>query len=166
MTTPQEIIVSKLRGGKRNFSFDLGQRGTATLQYENWFCSKAVGSINDRKWNFRRKGFWKKQLDIVAQQSPYTKTHIDLSWKQRLSVYAGNNHLYHFKPIGFWRKSWGWFDSGGQKLIEMKSSRLSRKRRGIITVFQPAMQESYWLMLVGWFQLMAWEDQAAAAAVS
>lgn len=166
MIATQEIPISKTRGKKRHYSFDLGARGTATLQYESAFCKNAVVMINDLQWNFIRKGFWKKELDIEAQQSPFTKTHIKFSgWGNKFTVRAEDNNKYEFKSEGFWRRRYIWYDSAGQKLMEIRSNVFSRNRRGTATMLQPVSSELIWLMMLGWFQLVLWEEQAAAAAV-
>jgi hypothetical protein len=164
MITPQEILISKTRGKKRHYSFDLGARGTATLQYESAFCKNAIVRINDLQWNFIRKGFWKKELDIEAQQSPFTKTQIKFGWGHKFTVRAEDNNKYQFKAEGFWRRRYIWYDSAGQKLMEIRSNVFSRNRRGSATLLQPASSELIWLMMLGWFQLVLWEEQAAAAA--
>jgi hypothetical protein len=126
-----------------------------------------VATINDKKWNFQRKGFWKKEIDIIADQSPYTKTHIKCSgWTQKLSVRAEDNNTYELKATGFWKRSWGWYDSSGQKIMEIKSNGLSRKRRGAITFLKPVRPELLWLMMVGWFQIIYYEDSSAAVAAA
>jgi hypothetical protein len=119
MIIPQEILISKTRGKKRHYTFDLGARGTATLQYESAFCKNAVVMINDHRWNFIRKGFWKKELDIEAQQSPFTKTNIKFGWGNKFTVRAEDNNKYQFKSEGFWRRRYVWYDLAGQKLMEI-----------------------------------------------
>jgi hypothetical protein len=166
MNIPQQITISKLRGRKRNFQFDMGTYGTASLLYKNFFCKQAVATINDLKYKFERKGFWKKEVSIEADQSPYTKTHFQCGWGSKFSLRTEDNNTYYFKPIGFWRRTWGWFDATGQKVIEIKSNRLSRKRRGVVAFFQPIRPELLWLMMVGWFQVVYYEDSTAAAAAA
>jgi hypothetical protein len=166
MNIPQQIIISKTRGIKRHFSFDLGDKGKATLQFEGAFYKSAVGIINDQEWKFTRKGFWKKELEIAAQQSPYTKTLIKFGWGQKLSLRAADNNMYHFKSVGFWRRRWVWFDDAGQQLMEIKSNGFSRSRRAVVTMLQPVRKELLWLLLVGFFQIVIWEQQAAAVAAA
>src|SRR5919108_1556310 len=110
MNTPSEILISKTRGKKRHYTFNLGAHGTATLQYESAFCKNAIGFINEEQWKFVRKGFWKKEVEIIAQESPYTKTHFKCGWGHKLSLRGPDNNMYHFKSTGFWRKRWIWSD--------------------------------------------------------
>jgi hypothetical protein len=166
MHIPQQIIVSKLRGKKRHFAFDMGTHGTAGLVYEKLFCQRAVAAINDLKWNFQRKGFWKNKIEIIGQQSPYTKTYIECSsWTQKLTVRAEDNNTYQLKSNGFWKRGYGWYDSSGQKIIDIQSKPLSRKNRGIITLLQPMRRELLWLMILGWYQIAYYEESAAAVSV-
>lgn len=162
MNTPLEILITKTKGKKRHYSFDLGNKGIITLQYESAFCKNAIGMINDWQWKFIRKGFWKKELEISGQQSPYTKTHIKFGWGHKLSVRAEDNNMYHFKAEGWWRRKWVWYNAAGQKLMEISSNHFSRQRRGKVLLLQPFRNELAWLMMVGWFQLVIWEEQTAA----
>lgn len=163
MKNPQEIIISKTRGKKRHYTIDLGASGTATIQYQSTFCKNAVGFINDNEWKFIRKGFWKKELEIKPEQSPFSKTLIKFGWGNKMTLRAPDNNQYHFKCMGFWRKRWIWSDAAGRQLMEIKSNGFSRSRRGIVTPLQPWSPTLSWLLLVGWFQLVLWEEQAAAA---
>jgi hypothetical protein len=163
MNIPQQILISKTRGKKRHYTLDMGKHGTATIQYESAFCKNAVGTINNEEWKFVRKGFWKKDLEIAAQQSPYTKTNIKLGWGHKLSLRGPDNNMYHFKATGFWRRRWVWTDAAGQKLMEIKSNGFSRSRRGLVSFNQQWSPLLSWLLLVGWFQLVIWEEQTAAA---
>lgn len=166
MNTPIEISISKTREKKRHYSFFRGDTPVATLQYQSAFCKNAVIIIDDIQWNYTRKGFWKKELEIERQQSPYTKTNIRFGWSNKFSVRAEDNNMYHFKSEGFWRKRYTWYDAAGQKLMEMKSNSFSRRRRGTVTMLQPVRSELLWLMMLGWFQLVLWEEAAAAAAAA
>jgi hypothetical protein len=163
MNIPQEILVSKTRGKKRHYTIDMGAHGTATIQYESAFCKNAIGYINNDQWKFVRKGFWKKELEIKSEQSPYTKTNIKFGWGNKISLRAPDNNTYNFKAVGWWRRRWIWYDAAGQQLMEIKSNGFSRSRRGIVTLNQPWTPTLSWLLLVGWFQLVIWEEQTAAA---
>jgi hypothetical protein len=163
MNTPLQFIISKTRGKKRHYTIDMGANGTATIQYQSAFCKNAIGFINEKEWKFIRRGFWKIELEITGQQSPYTKTHIKFGWSSKMSLRAPDNNMYHFKAVGFWRKRWIWYDAAGQQLMEIKSNGFSRSRRGIVTLNQPWNPTLAWLLMVGWFQLVIWEEQTAAA---
>jgi hypothetical protein len=162
MNTQPHILISKTRGVKRHYTLDMGVHGKATLQYESTFNKNAIGVINQDKWKFTRKGFWKKELEITAEQSPYTKTTVKFGWSSKMTLRAPDNNTYHFKGVGWWRRRWIWFDSANQQLIEIKSNGFSRSRRGLVTLHQPWSPTLSWLLLVGWFQLVIWEEQAAA----
>ena len=159
MNLTTDILISKTRGKKRHYTFNLGTHGQATLQYESLFCKNAIGYINHEEWKFIRKGFWKKELEITAQQSPYTKIHIKLN-----ELRAPDNNTYTFKPIGFMKRRGVWFDATGQQVMKIKSNHFSRGRRGLVTEHQAWTPLMSWLLLVGWFQLVIWEEQTAAAA--
>src|SRR5688572_28616395 len=103
--TPQEIQVSKSGMMKRHFSFNANEQSIATLDYENFTSTKAKVTIKDMHWDFRRKGFWQRELEIVAHESPYTKTKIRFrGWRNKFSVRGEDNNMYHFKPLGFWQR--------------------------------------------------------------
>lgn len=164
MNLTPDILISKTRGKKRHYTINLGTHGQATLQYESLFCKNAIGHINNEEWKFIRKGFWKTELDIVAQQSPYTKTHVKFGWNQKLTLRAPDNNTYTFKTTGWMRKRWVWLDAQGIQIMQIKSNFFSRNRRGLITEHQAWTPLMSWLLLVGWYQLVIWEEQTAAVA--
>jgi hypothetical protein len=163
MNTQPQILISKTRGVKRHYTLDMGAHGKATIQYQSAFCKNAIGFINEDKWKFTRKGFWKRELEIEADQSPYTKTNIKFGWGNKMTLRAPDNNQYHFKSTGFWRTRWIWSDAAGKQLMEIKSNGYSRSRRGLVTLNQPWSPTLSWLLMVGWFQLVIWEEQTAAA---
>ena len=163
MNTLQPFVISKTRGKKRHYTLDMGANGIATIQYQSTFCKNAIGYINQDHWKFVRLGFWKKELEISEQQSPYTKTHIRFGWGHKMSLRAPDNNTYTFKQEGFWRRRWVWYNAADQPLMEIKSNGFSRSRRGLVMPHQTWSPLLSWLLLVGWFQLVIWEEQTAAA---
>ena len=163
MATALPIQVVRESIWKRHFSFMEGDKKVGALQYEKVFSCKAKGSFRNHEWKFLRKGLWRNRIEIVAQQSPYTKTHIRCSWRRRFEVRAEDGNKYYFKQASFWHSKWVWKDARGEPVMEIKSRRLSGKNRGTITFLQTPQSAHQLLVLLGWYQLLAWEDQARIA---
>lgn len=166
VSVSSSVQVRKPHAFKRRYEFWQNDQLVAVLEYEKRFSCDAVISIGDHKWKIKTAGFWKKSIELTAEQSPYTKTRIAYCWNFRLSFPAENNHTYNFKPIGFWKRSWAWYDENDNPVVEMKTNQFSRKNRGQITLHQPPSNNGYLLMMLGWYQLLAYEQHSAAVAAS
>jgi hypothetical protein len=158
-----QIRIVKPGVFKRDYEFYLDDTLKATLKYESAFKSKAIISINNHKWHICRTGFWKKQIELKADQSPYTKATIPSNWKYHISFRAANGNSYTFKPAGFWKRTWIWIDEQEQPVIEMKTTSPFSKGQGTVVLLQPATEELYLMMVFGWYQVIAYQRDAAAA---
>ncbi len=165
-TSTIQVDIRKPRLFKRRYEFWLQEKQVAVLEYKKNFGCRADLSVGDKRWDIRTIGFWKKSLEIIAQQSPYTKMNIDYNWKYKINFKDSNGNWYLFKRTGVWKSSWSWFDENGKPYIELKSIHFSRKARGRVTFSHAANEEAYLLMLIGWYLLVTYEALAAVAASS
>jgi hypothetical protein len=164
MNTPLQIQVRKPDFFKRRYEFCIDEKVVAVLEYEKSFGRKAIATIDNRRWIFNRVGFWKPYLEITAEQSPYTKTHLNYSWNFKTEFRAGDGKNYFLKQTSYFRSGWTWLDENKTPVIEIRSKQLSRSKRGIIVLHQPENKELYLMMLIGWGQIIKSEDNAASAA--
>lgn len=161
-TVPLQIQVKKPGTFIRQYEFWLQEERIAILDYPKRFTNAATISIKDNQWKIKTVGFWKTHIEITAEQSPYTKSRLDMKWTYKLSFSFDNRQVYHFKPTGFWKNVWTWFDDKNNPVIEIRSNQLSNKSRGKITLHQPASKNLYFLMMLGWFQLLTYEAHTSA----
>jgi hypothetical protein len=165
-TDPIQIQVSKNGAFKRHYAFFLNDTLLATLIYGSTWRDDAIIQIGDHTWQIKRIGFWKKQIELKADQSPYTKVSIPYNWKYRISYRTDSGIVYSFKPTGFWKRTWAWFNEKEQMVIGMKTVASFSKRRGEISIYQPPTEELYLLMILGWYQLLTYQQHASAAATT
>jgi hypothetical protein len=158
-----EIQVKKPKAFKRRYEFYENDRQVALLDYEKAYKSCAIAVIDDKKWKLRRVGFWKSYIEIIAEQSPYTKTRIEFSWTFKTRYRAENGKEYVLKNTSSWKSKWAWLDENKNPVIEIKSCQFKRENRGHILIHanKPAPKELLLLMLVGWYQVTAQENNAA-----
>jgi hypothetical protein len=154
MNTPIQIQVRKPEFFKRRYEFFVDEKVVAVLEYERSFGKKAVATIDNKKWVFKRVGFWKPYLEVTAEQSPYTKTRLDYNWKFKTQFNGDDNRNYFLKQTSHFRNTWAWLDENKNAVIEIKSKQLSRSRRGSIMLYKPENKELYLLMLIGWGQII------------
>jgi hypothetical protein len=161
---PLQIQIKKPHTFKRHFEFWQNEELVAVLDYQKWFNKLAIVSIKDNQWKIKTSGFWKKHIELTAEQSPYTKIRIDFKWNYRLSFSFDNRQVYYLKPVGFWRRTWAWHDDNDKVVLEIRSNQWSKNNRGKITMHQPPSANLYFLMVLGWYQLLTYEEHSAAAA--
>lgn len=159
-----EIDVRKPGYFKRQYGFWLGDKQVAAIEFKKGWSHKATFVTGDKKWDVRSCGFWSKRIELIAQQSPYTKLTLEYNWKYKINFKDSNGNWYLFKRTGVWKSCWNWIDEKGNPVMKLKSIHFSRKARGRISFFKPVTDEMYLLMLIGWFQLVNYEAQAAVAA--
>jgi len=163
---PLQIQVKKPETFRRHYEFWLNDEQLGTLDYQKWFTSLAIVNIKDNQWKIKTVGFWKQHIEITAEQPPYAKSRIELKWSFKLSFSFDNRQVYHFKSIGFWRRTWAWHDDQGKVVLEMKSNQWSKSNRGKITLHQPLSPNLCFLMMLGWFQVLKYEEHSAATAAA
>lgn len=161
---PLEIQVRKPKTFKCHFEFWQNNEMVAVLDYSSIFKKDATISIKNNQWKIKTVGFWKRYIELTAEQSPYTKSRIDFKWSFKMSFSFDNRQEYHLKPVGFWRRTWSWYDDQEKMVLEIKSNQWSKSNRGKITLHQPLTADLYFLMVLGWYQLLAYEEHAGAAA--
>jgi hypothetical protein len=135
---PTYIQVTQPNWFKRHFEFLLKEQPMATLDHVKW----------------------------GAEQSPYIKLHIPTKWICKMAVSLDTRHTWHFRGTGFWKRTWSWFDERGNLVIAIKSNMISRKNRGSIVFHQPVNNNLLMLMALGWYTVVAYEQQAAASSAA
>lgn len=160
----QEIVVVKKSAFKREYDFLLNDRIIANLNYIKSYGRKAKLRIGNKEWIFLKKGFWKQIIEIEAAQSPYEKKRIELDWRHRGKIEGPDGKLYQLRQTNCWKSIWSWQDDKKNSIGDLKSNMLSRKKRGTIRFSQPLKDELLWLLALGWFMLIGYEDNATVAA--
>lgn len=160
----KEIQVVKKPGFKRSYEFIQGERVIASLNFLKSLGWQAIARIGDREWTFSKKGFWKTSVEIDASQSPYQKRIAEVNWRQRAKVEAVDGKTYHLRMTSFWKSIWSWMDERHTPVIDFRSNIWSRKKRGTVHFHQHLKEEQIWLLLLGWFLMVGFEDESTAAA--
>lgn len=152
------IQVRKTSLLKRRYEFCLDEQVIAGLYYEKSYSYKATAVAGNREWQISRNGFWKSFLDISSEQSPYTKLHLPYRGNYELTVSNEDGRQYFLKRTGIFKETWTWFDERKEPVIELRSNKLSHKKRGQVLLHQQPKESFYLLMLIGWFLIVRYED--------
>lgn len=164
---PSQIAVQLEKNGwfKRSFSFVDNSIVLAHLRYEKTYSNTAQAVIGNEEFTIRRRGFWKMYLEITSA-SRETNMQINLNWRGTLKITDAAGNPFIFKPTGFWRTRWQWFDRHNRPLVEVKSKTLSKKNRGLIDIMHEEMKDQLFWIVVSWFHVITSESDAAAVAVT
>lgn len=166
MNTTGAITVVKQRPFKRHYDFFLDDGAIASLDYPRSYGRTAMASIGNRQWRLTRRGFWKQAMEIVAEQSPYTRQTVNFNWRYRVSLHGEDGREYSLRQANCFRQKWVWTDESGTPVLEIKSNMFSHKRRGVVQLLRPYSASLAWMVLVGWFVIVAQEDATAVVAVT
>ena len=165
MPLPASVDIDIKKPGffRRRYEFFNNDNLLASLEFKSAFNYRAIISIGNKQWQIRAYGFWNRFLEISTDQSPFTKLHLEFGWKRKLQYKDGRNNQYFFKRTRAWKSNWAWLDEKGNPVIEMRSNQLSCRNRGHVLLSQQGNEDMYLMILIGWYQLMMYESQAAAA---
>jgi hypothetical protein len=162
MLTPLQIQIQKPHTFKRYFQFCVNNEVVGVLNFDKPFCYKATASFGESQWTFKISGFFKRFLEVTAQQSPYTKSRVKLCWNHKLTFTTDERNSWFLKPVGFWKRSWSWLNDKNEPVIQLKSNSFSKNNRGEVLLQQPVNKESFLLILIAWIQVIVSEDEAAS----
>lgn len=127
-----------------------------------WSSRKFIAAFGDRQWRFNLSGFWKPEMEITAEQSPYIKYKMAWGHNARLSFRSSDGFEYQFYRKGFWKQRWYWKDHADNILMEFHPSGFFSK--ATCYIHQPHKEFIYLLMLMGWCKVRMVQEAAAAAA--
>ena len=159
--TPTQIQVSKPKIFTPHYQFRQNEKELAVLDYEKRWGKNAVLHVNDKQFKLKTTGFWKQFIHITAEQSPYLKLSIPFKWTYKMAVSLNNRQTYHFKSVDFWNRVWAWYDEKDNMVVELRSNQFSKQNRGQLTIHQPATDDLLLLAALGWYTVMAYEEQSA-----
>lgn len=160
-----DMKIRRLTGWVRRFELlSSSDIPIATLFYEKVFGRKAVATAGNRQWTIRRSGFWNQTIEIKAEQSPYYRTQTRFGWWRRYSVRAEDGRTYLFKRVNWWKSVWAWYDDREFLVLEIVSRRFSMRKRGDAYFSASGESQQLWLFFLGWFILLAVEDDEGIAA--
>lgn len=167
MSTPAIIEIIKSKDARKRYDFLLDGKVIAFVDFPNRWVKAATAQAGDLQWKISRKGWWKHNIEVSAEQSPYSKWNVPLGWRGTISIRTDDNKQFHLKKRGFWNTSWGWMNEQNETVVELKLNVWPSRKQGTITLSNTANNSLIWLALVGCFiSICAREDARAAGAIS
>lgn len=159
------VQLNKTGWAKRDYSLLQDSGAVATLHYDKAFSQTARAVIGNEELLIRRRGWWKYYLEISSASRKYDMR-IGINWRGAMKIVDSAGNPFTFKSTGFWGNKWQWFDRHNRPIVEMKSKSFSKKNRGVIEIRYQEMQDQMFWIVVGWFQVLSSESDAALAAAT
>ncbi|HLX12536.1 MAG TPA: hypothetical protein VKS81_06970 [Bacteroidota bacterium] len=143
-----------------------------TYSMSKTIYSPGVGETSEGTWTFKRRGFFKPTIDIIAGD---TQTAAAVYTPKALSpglVRFSDGREFAWKPLSFWRGEWQFADASDQPAIIFRRDKRKRKWRDILkpsaviergTVITSPAEFSI-LLLFGWHLLILMRSQQGAHA--
>src|SRR5688500_4895309 len=157
-----QIQIKQPHTFKRYFEFCVNNEVVGVLKFDKAFCHEATASFGEWQWTFKIDGFFKRFLEVAAQQSPYTKSRVKLNWDNKLSFTTDERNNWCLKPVGFWKRTWNWFNDKNESVIQLRSNAFSKNNRGEVLLNQRVNKESFLLILIAWFQVIVEEEKTVS----
>lgn len=161
----QELVWVQPARLQRVFELHASDDVVAVLRFES--ASLASGETAWQKWTFKRERFWRGQVTIRTPDS------VDAVVFKPARMGGGalelsQGRLLHFGAANFWHSRWDWSDNESQApLIHFKSRPGLLKTEGQVDIETKAVTypELPLLVVLGWYLLIVFARNAAAAAV-
>lgn len=165
-TIDQIVTIERVKGHKKRYEVNIsGQR--LVLDFPTRYKMNANFTIGSKSFSIKRTGWWKRFINIEANQSPYTKWSIPQSWSGGEEIRYEDNRVYKLKKSGIFSCKWHWFNERGEPVIEYAENQWSFHPKARVSILIEPNETSLWLVAVGWFiMLCRRQDSAAAAAAS
>ena len=163
---PPNIQIRRVKGRQRVFELMSNDRLFGTLEYPHRFRKAAIIRIVDSTWSICRKGVFRHRLEIAADQSPYSKWNLRMGWSAVEPLRMEDHKLFEFRKRGFWSCSWQWLDERKDPLIDIRLKKFSIQKRADILCPVNIDRDAAFLMLIGWFVVLCYEDDAAVVAMA
>lgn len=165
-TSTEPVLIKRIKGFKRRYELTVDTK-QMILDFPARYKMNAGISIGTKSYSIKRTGWWKRFIQIEANQSPFTKWNVQQCWKGGEEFRTENNRVYRLKKAGIFTNKWHWLNENGEPVIEFKEHHWSFTQKASAAFYSSIDDTTLWLVAVGWFMIICkQQDAAAAAAVS
>lgn len=164
-SSAEPIQINKIKGFKRRYELVVDTK-QVVLDFPSRYKMNAVISVGAKTYSIKRTGWWKRFINIEANQSPFTKWNVQQCWRGGEEFRTENNRVYRLKKAGIFSNKWHWLDEQDQPVIEIRESHWSFTKKATAHFYNTVDDTSLWLVGVGWFMIICKQQDAAAAAAA
>lgn len=155
------VAVTMPVGGKRVYQFLFENEPLLRLEYPRRYGRTAIAQTKSgQQWTLRRTGFFRNKIAVESSVKAYDNIDIHFSWTYQLRLSFGHGEL-RLRRSGFWKNKYEWLDERDNPMMEFHSRTWSRKNRGAVRVVNAAHPHFLFLLSLGWFITVAYEDDSA-----
>ncbi len=155
----RQIPVSMPERGKRIYEFSTGNE-PIRLEFPKPFGGVALTGNQANKWTINRSG-WNYKLLIDSDQKLYAGE-IKFGCNYRMAVLL-DGKTYQLRCRSMWKNQWEWVDETGKSVMSFRSNMWSRRNRGCVYLYDSVPHQEY-LLTLGWFMMVTYEDDASLMA--
>jgi hypothetical protein len=136
------------------FELRAGDEVVGSLRWER--SSLATGETADRRWTFKREGFWHARVTVRVPGSDANVAVFDPSWTRGGTLEVEPARRLRFVAGNFWRSQWDWADEAGQALVHFKNHGTGFKLECKVVVESQAiaLSDMPLLVVLGWYLLV------------
>jgi hypothetical protein len=127
----------------------------AGLHWTSLFMDRVSGQCAEGRWEFRRAGFFSRQVRIQREESDVEVGTLTRGFfSGRLELAGGRE--YRVRLMKFWPRLWGVFGSADRPLIrvEVAFPLLKDRARVVIAPEAAGNQDIPLLVLLAWFHIV------------
>jgi hypothetical protein len=149
----QDLQWKRVKWWKREFELRSGDEVLAKL-YRQRGISGVIGEATDGCWNFKRRGFWMREIAITELATQIEIAVTKRGWKTSLTFSDGR--VLMFKKTNIWRNEWVWLNDEETPLI-----RFQRNKYPQIEPAAFSFPELSLLLTLGWHLIVLHQEEAA-----
>jgi hypothetical protein len=169
--TGTELVWVQPSALKQAFELRAGDEVVATLGFKR--SSLAEAETADRRWTFKREGFWHPQVTVRVAGSDQNLAAFHPAWTGGGRLELSDGQALHFSAANFWHTQWAWQTSDGKSPVAFHSKQGFLKSGALVELISPPewrgnMAEGgegdlSLLVVLGWYLLVLFARDAAAS---
>jgi hypothetical protein len=151
---------------KQAFELRAGDEVIGTLVWQR--SSLATAETAERRWSFKREGFWHPQVTVRSPDSEQNEGLFRPGWAGGGTLDLGNGRLLRLGAANFWHTQWDWQLPDGSAAVEFNSRSGFLKSGSEVKIDDGAraLPELPLLVVLGWYLLVLFARDAASASTA
>jgi hypothetical protein len=154
---------------KRQDELCFGDHLVATLQWDGWGSTFAIGHARAGSWTFERPRLLSKEVQVhIAGAKGSSVVAFVPGWTEEGTLYFADGRTMHWQSRNFWQTTWALVDAEGGTVARFDDTSGFLEQRTIAQTYNAGLSEAdrAMLLILGrYLMVLQAQDRAAMAAV-
>src|SRR5262249_16790111 len=158
MIAPNPAVGTRLewrqpRVFERYHELTAGSQLAGTLRFEKHFGTLATAEYGDRRWTFKRTGFWSPRVSVREEGSTADIAILTPKWKGGGELIFQTGRRFTLKSLSFWGGDWAFETDDGAEVISVHGPHglIHNKGEASVGLSASRLPETPVLLLLIWY---------------